>query len=199
MANTFEDELGEEVFKDFINTHLMKRMIAAQMSKDASIWFNNIHTTQQEDKTSIVYKSLKDALEALEEQLGEDMNTWTWDRVHVLEHEHPLGTVEQLRSFFNVGSFPIQGSSGVINNLKTHYNDEGYYKVNAGPSTRRIVDFADVENSMSILPTGNSGNPFSKYYKDQSQKYNAGEFRKMKMNKEEIEKVSTLLVLKPKN
>ena len=55
-----------------------------------------------------------------------------------------------------------------------------------GPSTRMIVDFSDVENSMSILPTGQSGNPFSTYYQDQAELYVKGEFRKMMMNKTEI-------------
>jgi penicillin amidase len=67
----------------------------------------------------------------------------------------------------------------------------------SGPSTRRIVDFSDIENSMSILPTGNSGNPFSKHYRDQAEMYANGEFRKMKMNKEEILSVSTKLIFKP--
>ncbi|HQF47586.1 MAG TPA: penicillin acylase family protein, partial [Flavobacterium alvei] len=55
----------------------------------------------------------------------------------------------------------------------------------------------DIENSMSILPTGQSGNPFSKHYSDQAEMYNSGKFRKMKMNKEEIEKTSTKLVFVP--
>jgi len=74
----------------------------------------------------------------------------------------------------------------------------GIYNVTAGPSTRRIIDFCDVENSISILPTGQSGNPFSKHYRDQAEMYNKGEFRKMKMNKEEIIRVSTKLIISPK-
>ena len=66
-----------------------------------------------------------------------------------------------------------------------------------GPSTIRIVEFSDVENSWSILPTGQSGNPLSAHYRDQAEMYNAGKFRKMKMNKEEIVKTSTKLVFIP--
>jgi penicillin amidase len=73
------------------------------------------------------------------------------------------------------------------------------YQVRNGPSTRRIIDFNDVENSWSILPTGQSGNPFSKHYQDQASMYNKGMFRKMKMNQEEIKKNSTKLIFKPTN
>ena len=78
------------------------------------------------------------------------------------------------------------------------YSDAAEYIIKAGPSTRRIVDFSDVENSWSILPTGQSGNPMSKHYNDQAEMYATGKFRKMKLNKEEIIKTSTKLVFKPK-
>ena len=75
------------------------------------------------------------------------------------------------------------------------YDSTGYYRVNSGPSTRRVIDFSDIENSVSILPTGQSGNPFSKHYEDQAELYINGEFRKMMMNKQEIQETaeSTLI------
>jgi penicillin amidase len=135
---------------------------------------------------------------ALENQLGKDVNSWTWNRVHTLEHQHPLGQVAALRSLFNIGTFEVAGSSEVINNLFFNFSDKGVYEVKGGPSTRRVIDFSDIENSMSILPTGQSGNPFSKHYKDQAAMFNGGTFRKMKMNKAEIVKYSTKLVFLPK-
>ena len=72
------------------------------------------------------------------------------------------------------------------------------YVITAGPSTRRVIDFSDIENSWSILPTGQSGHPMSKYYSDQAQMYIDGKFRKMKMNKKEIQDTGTKLVFKSK-
>ena len=77
------------------------------------------------------------------------------------------------------------------------FTEDGNYNVKGGPSTRRIVDFSDVENSWSILPTGQSGNPLSAHYSDQSELYNAGKFRRMLLNKKEIIRTSTKLVFKP--
>jgi len=102
-----------------------------------------------------------------------------------------------LRNYFNVGPFPIKGAREVIDNRGYTLSGSGVYNVKAGPSTRRIIDFSDIENSISILPTGQSGNPFSKHYRDQAELYNNGAFRKMKMNKEEIEKVSSKLIFSP--
>jgi len=44
----------------------------------------------------------------------------------------------------------------------------------------------------------NGFNEEGKHYHDQAEMYNEGKFRKMRLNKEEIVKTSTKLVLKPK-
>jgi len=200
LKNTFEDELGENLFDSFLKTHLLKRTIAAQLQQENSIWWDNIKTTDiVETRKEILSKSLIEAVASLEAQLGSDMTSWNWGKVHTLEHGHPLGTVTAIKKYFNVGPFPINGAREVINNTGYVYNNSGLYNVTAGPSTRRIIDFSDIENSMSILPTGQSGNPLSKHYKDQADMYNKGKFRKMKMNKKEIISVSNKLTILPKN
>jgi penicillin amidase len=200
LKNTFEDEMGEKLFTQFLATHLSKRVIAEQLEKENSIWWDNVATKNKtETKKEILSKSLVEAVALLEKQLGSDKKDWNWGKVHTLAHEHPLGKVAALKNYFNVGPFPINGAREVINNRGFDYTDTGLYNVNAGPSTRRIIDFSDIENSISILPTGQSGNPFSKHYKDQAKMYNKGEFRKMKMNEEEIKRISTKLTISPKN
>jgi penicillin amidase len=199
LKNTFEDEMGTKLFTQFMATHLSKRVIAEQIEKDSSIWWDNITTKNKtETKKEILSKSLVEAVASLEKQLGSDIKAWNWGKVHTLEHPHPLGKVAALKNYFNVGPFPIKGAREVIDNRGYDFTDSGLYAVNAGPSTRRIIDFSDIENSISILPTGQSGNPFSKHYKDQAEMYNKGEFRKMKLNEEEIKKVSTKLTISPK-
>ena len=53
----------------------------------------------------------------------------------------------------------------------------------------------DIENSMSILPTGQFGNIFSNHYDDQAEKYLNGGFNKMMLN-QDIEKSKNILILK---
>ncbi len=198
QENTFSDEMGSEAFNEFLSTHLSKRVLAPIMNNSASVWWDDISTIDStETQSDIVQKSFDQAIESLEKDFGPDFNAWTWDKVHSVEHEHPIGQVAVLRSFFNVGPFPINGSKEVINNLGFGYNPSGFYKVGSGPSTRRVIDFSDIENSMSILPTGQSGNPFSRHYEDQAEMFVNGEFRKMMMNKSEIQQSETILVLNP--
>lgn len=200
LTNTFKDEMGTTLYQQFNKTHLMKRVIADQLFRKESIWWDNINTQViVETRKDILTESLIATVKALENQLGKDIDTWNWGRVHVIEHQHTLGSVDLLKSFFNVGPFSINGASEVINNLAYKRDSTGIYHVTNGPSTRRIIDFNDLENSWSILPTGQSGNPFSEHYQDQANMYNKGTFRKMKMNQEEILKNSTKIIFKPKN
>jgi penicillin amidase len=199
LKNTFEDELGPQMFQQFLDTHFHKRLIAPMVAKDESVWWDDVGTKDSvETKTERINLSFRQAFRSLEEDFGTDPGQWTWNRVHTLEHGHPLGQVKLLRPFLNVGPFPVSGTREVINNMYFKYDDTGLYPTTSGPSTRRVIDFSDIENSTSILPTGQSGNPFSAHYGDQAEMYVQGKFRKMMMNKEEIIKThESLLVFEP--
>ena len=199
LKNTFKDELGNELFDQFLGTHFMKRLIAPLSKNENSIWWDDISTeNKKETMTNIVNNSFVQALESLERDFGTNSEHWKWERVHTIEHGHPIGQIAALRSFFNVGPFPVEGTREVINNMAFPYDETGFYKTSSGPSTRRIIDFSDVENSISILPTGQSGNPFSAHYRDQAEMYVKGEFRKMMMNEKEIIGSKEILIFKPK-
>lgn len=198
QKNTFADEMGK-AYNQFVNTPFIEKVLPVQAKREGSIWWDDISTKDKiETKEDIINTSFKNAFAFLQKQLGENVENWKWKRVISVEYKHAVGEVAVLRSFFNVGPFVTVGGDQVINNQIYDIDSTGVYKVKAGPSTRRIVDFSDVENSLAILPTGQSGNVFSEHYKDQAQKYLNGEFVKMKLNTSEIEKSENVLILKPK-
>ena len=199
QKNTFKDEMGK-AYRQFENTPFVEKVVPVQVKRENSVWWDDISTENTiETKKDIITKSFKNTFAFLQNQLGENVEYWKWDRVASVEYEHPIGKAGGLlRKFFNVGPFKTVGGDQVINNQIYNIDSTGVYKIKAGPSTRRIVDFSDVENSIAILPTGQSGNVFSEHYKDQAQKYVDGEFVKMKLNKTEIEKSENKLVFMPK-
>ena len=197
QKNTFSDEMGE-AFKQFENTPFIEKVLPVQSKRVNSVWWDNVATKDKiESKEEIVTSSFRNTFSFLQNQLGENVENWTWDRVVSVEYKHAVGEVAALRKYFNVGPFVTNGGDQVINNQIYDIDSTGVYKVKAGPSTRRIVDFSDVENSLAILPTGQSGRVFSKHYKDQAKKYLNGDFFKMKINKEEIIKSKNVLIFKP--
>ena len=197
QKNTFSDEMGK-AFNQFSNTPLIEKVLPVQMAREESVWWDDVSTKDKvENKQDIVMKSFKNAFLFLQNQLGENVENWTWDRVISLEYKHTLGAIPALRSLFNVGPFVTSGGDQVINNQIYDIDSTGYYKVKAGPSTRRVIDFSDVENSLAILPTGQSGRVFSKHYKDQAAKYLHGAYMPMQLNQAAILKSQQVLVLKP--
>jgi penicillin amidase len=107
-----------------------------------------------------------------------------------------MGEVAVLRKFFNIGPFEVDGGNEVLNNLNYAIDSTGVYNVKGGASTRRVIDFSNIENSRAILPTGQSGNPFSKHYKDQAEKYVEGAYVPMLINEKQVRKSKDYLMFK---
>ena len=129
---------------------------------------------------------------------GHDTDYWKWEKAHQIEHKHPIGKVKPMNYLFNVGPEGIFGGYETVNNISFIMDDTIRYDINHGPAMRIILDFNDVDNAISINPTGQSGHPMSPHYNDQFHMYNQGVFRKMMMNKDEIESESMgALLLKP--
>jgi penicillin amidase len=49
-----------------------------------------------------------------------------------------------------------------------------------------VIDFGNPENLVGINPTGQAGYFFDRHYQNQTQLYLAGEYRKQRMNREDI-------------
>ena len=198
LLNSLQDEVGDEVFQKLFSTHLLKRSYPKMFREPASPWWDDVKTSAKvETRESIVLKSFQKSVMELEDELGADIQSWTWDRVHSLEHPHVFSAVSILKEFFHVGPFPSTGGNETVNNAGFIFNGNGEYIAHYGPAMRIVIDFADIENAVSILPTGNSGNVMSPHYSDQAEMYVNGKFRKMKMNKKEIGKSNNHLVLLP--
>ena len=181
------DELGENDFHELVNTHLMKNSFPLLIKNGSSTWWDNQNTQATESRQDILSEALRITLEKLRKQLGSDLSQWNWGKIHSLEVKHPIGLKKPFNLIFNVGPHAVPGGLEVINNLSFNLQDENVYDVTYGPAMRIVIDFADIENSISVLPTGQSGHFLSPFYNDQAALYNAGLFRKQMMNREEIE------------
>lgn len=195
-----EDELGNEGFEAYLQTFMMIRSTRHFLTHEENRWWDNRSTDPLESRSEIISEALKISLEELTKQFGDNSNDWEWEKAVTIEHPHPLGAQKPLDKLFNVRTEAVEANEEAVNKLAFKLNGEGIYKVTSGPAMRIILDFADVEGSVSVLPTGNSGNRFSKHYADQKELYVKGKYRPQLMNEETIkEKSKNKLVLKPAN
>jgi len=198
MENSMADELGDDDYEAFNSSHVMKRTIAVIIKNNPSLWWDDIRTEGVKETRQMIFaQSFDQTIKALTKQLGPDVSAWHWGKVHTLEHGHLLGRQKPLNYLFNVGPFAAAGGNETLVNLGFRLNPQGRYPVYFGPAMRIIIDFADIENSLSVNPTGQSGFFLSDHYDDQAALFNSGKFRKQMMNREEIEKLGkgTLILI----
>ncbi len=191
------DELGEVMFESFMQTHLMKRSLYSFFDGEDSPWWDDRSTDPVESRNDIIYQALGESLDYLNDRFGPDALQNSWSAFHTVSHGHALGAVEALAPIFNVGPFMVSGSDMAVNNLGFSFTKEGLFNITYGPSTRRIIDFANVGASESILPTGQSGNIFSDHYDDQAVLYHEGKWRPMLFDQEDIQENVRKLMLLP--
>lgn len=146
-----------EILTKTPNGHLFTKRI---ILNDESPWWKRL------DKEETISAALKKTVNELASSFGPSPKDWTWGRLHTISFEHPVGKIWPLNYIFNLGPYPIGGATQEINNLKSNTIKQGF-SVQAGPSTRRIIDFSHPKNSFGILPTGNSGHVLSPFYKNQ--------------------------------
>ncbi len=196
---TMPDEIGSTAFKSLLNSSVMKSSYLKLISNDSSKWWDNVKTNEIETRSVIFDLAASKSLKMLQAKHGNDMNQWTWNKMHSLTHGHPLGSVKPLDKVFNVGPFEVPGGIEVLNNLMFTLDTIGHFPVISGPALRKVTDFADLENGFTVSPTGQSGNWMSKHYDDQAEMFASGQVRKMLMNKSEIQTLSkNHLLLKPR-
>jgi len=178
IENLFLDELGEELYTDYIGVEYTPYLAIDKFWIDGnSDWCDDINTDIIENLEDMIQQSFKDAVAELSTKFGNDIENWKWGKIHGLVLEHPMGGVAILDKVFNLnrGPYPVGGSSHTVSPYR--FERSNPYNVNYGASHRHIYDTSDWDKSISIIPTGISGIPASKHYCDQTQSYVDNEYR----------------------
>jgi len=181
------DELDEKEKKIYCSLparwHFYKRLL----KNPNNPWWNMVSTKRNENMADIVLKAFDAAILKLTTKLGPDFSKWKWGDLHTVSYIHPVGRHKFFAPFLNEGPFPAPGGYNQINNMRA-VGCHGGFKVKAGPSTRRVVDFYNPKKSWGILPLGLSGHKFSPFYNNQMEDFLKGEHRPQIMGIKEINK-----------
>ena len=182
---TMHDELGNDFFETLLSTRVIDAALPRLAASADSPWWDNRGTLGKETRADIVKAAWQASLAHLKSTLGADSAQWQWGSVHTLTHGHPLGQKKPLDLFFNVGPFAAPGSHEVPNNLSAKIGPAPW-PVTYGPSTRRLIDFADPAHSLTVNPVGQSGVLFDSHYDDQAEAYIEGMYFQAHLNDEEV-------------
>jgi penicillin amidase len=94
-----------------------------------------------------------------------DVSKWAYGKWHVVDIEHPLSSfVPYFGRIAGTGAQPLSGDTTTVKQVGRTF----------GPSQRFTMDWSDVDGSTENIVLGESGNPYSPYFRDQWNDYYAG-------------------------
>ncbi|MBK9237126.1 MAG: penicillin acylase family protein [Rhodoferax sp.] len=179
------DELGEAQFKNLLRTRALDFALPRLAADASSPWWDNRATPAVETRIETVKAAWLATVKHLTGTLGRDPVAWAWGKNHTLTHGHPLAAQKPLDKLFNVGPFPAPGGRETPNNLAQSVGP-GPWAVSFGPSTRRLIDFADASKALGINPVGQSGVLFDAHYKDQAKTFITGGYVPQHLKAEDV-------------
>lgn len=196
IFDLFFIHLSDELLRRDIPAHLLEgiyrleylpvRMVTFLLT-DGSSYFNIADEETEEFRHATIRTAMYRTIDELTQQLGPEPFEWRWESLHTLtlkpplladiaEHADAPGTLRLIvENLLSEGPHPVPGHGMTIN--KAEYSWSRPFEMTLGPSIRRIVDFSNPSRSYTVLPTGQSGNPLSANYGDQTELWLDGRYR----------------------
>ena len=166
LKNTFNDELPERYQVDGGSrwNEVMRTMVK---HPNDPFWDDKTTTDVTEAMNDMIQKSFADGVAELTDMFGKDMSAWKWGDMHAATFRN--GTLGEsgvflIEDLFNRGPFPTGGGDAIVN--ATGWSVRDGYETNWLPSMRMIVDFNDLNNSLTVHTTGQSGHAYHPHYTD---------------------------------
>ncbi|MGZ8626150.1 MAG: penicillin acylase family protein, partial [Actinomycetota bacterium] len=133
--------------------------------------------------------ALGGALAMLTERLGPDRAGWRWGALHGVRFAHPLARMPGLDAVFVAAEHELSGDEQTV--LQGGFDARHGFQAVVVPSWRLVADLGDVDRSMAVLPTGQSGNPASPHWNDQAPLWIGGELRPAPVTRAAVEAAAT--------
>ncbi len=154
---------GDEAFEagldrsPFGNVEL-QRLLAGGMNE---AWWDDVRTLEHETRASVIAATL--------EHLDAERPAETWGEVHQVDFRHPLAATpvvgRLIDRVWSRGPFAVGGDGSTID--AQYWSRRRPFRVTALPSLRFVVEVGDWDHAVMVLPTGQSGHPWSPFYDDE--------------------------------
>lgn len=185
----WSDDLGPTFGRFFApRASALIRLLEGQAS--GRDWCDDLTTTPVETCGQAIARALETALADLAKRYGPGRRRWTWGAAHFADNEHrPFGTLPVLGSFFDI-HVPSAGGPYTLNRGQVDFGAEQPFANRGAASCRAIYDLSDLDGSLFIHTTGQSGNPFSMFYRSFAERWSKGEYIRIPTARAEIERLA---------
>ncbi len=191
---TFRDKLGPALYEQYLTDGRPTFALYDLIGSPSSTWFSDLANGESGDRDAIASQALEDAVRDLAKRLGPTPTSWRWGDLHTVSFEHPLSAAKPLDLLLTIGPVRRPGDGYSPNNGA--YSLLRPFALRSHSSERQIVDLADVDASLSIIPTGQSGQPYSGHWGDQTKRWANGEYKTMALSRERIGPLEGKLILR---
>jgi penicillin amidase len=186
LALTFHDDLPEDFWPGGGGRwfDVMRDLV----QQPDNPWWDDKATTEVENRDQIFARAFAAAVGELETTQGNNPEKWNWGDLHTITFRNPsLGEsgVAPIEAIFNRGPFRTSGGDEIVN--ATGWNAAESYEVDSMPSERMIVDLQNLNNSLSIITTGQSGHAYHPHYIDMADPWRLIEYHPMLWDRGQIE------------
>jgi len=172
----FSDDLGPafDRYFDYRAEVLIRLLEGRASSRD---WCDDRATPGRESCGAVLAAALNRALAELRARYGPDRTKWRWGPAHRALSEHrPFGAVPLLGRWFNI-EVDSGGGNYTLNRGQAEFDTKPPSFANRhAASLRLIYDLADLDRSLFMAPTGQSGNPLSPFYRSFAVRWSKGEY-----------------------
>ncbi len=165
LALTFDDDLPED-YMAAGGSRWFEVMRNITQEPDNFFW-DDKSTDTVETRDDIFAAAFAAAVKEMESDYGKNRNDWAWGDIHTATFRNStLGNsgVALIENLFNRGPYPTAGGESIVN--ATGWTTYESYEVDWLPSMRMIVDLSDLDNSLTVHTTGESGHAGHQHYTD---------------------------------
>lgn len=189
----FGDELGEPLLRENwahrTVHHPMVNVLAGRNGQ--AHWCADSRGQEAADTRScaaVLADALEDALDDLELRFGRDMAGWEWGKAHYAHMEHrPFTNVPALSWLFDI-RLPTRGDTYTVNVGRNNPGDErAPYANRHAAGLRALYDLSDLESSLFIHASGQSGHVLSPLYRNFVERWERVEYLPMRTERNAVE------------
>lgn len=183
----YKDDLGAAFDRYFgYRAEALIRLLEGRAK--ARDWCDDRAIPGRDSCGAVLAAALNRALAELEASYGPERSKWRWGTAHKAVSAHrPFGAVPYLDALFNI-EVPSPGGNYTLNRGEADFDSEPPFANRHAASFRAIYDFADLERSLYIQTTGQSGNLLSPFYRSFAERWAKGKYIEIATERDAIAK-----------
>lgn len=181
--------LGTELFNSYLKRGDTYHVLFDQMLENPNnpLW-NDPSAGGQATSGQRVAKAYMEGVDWLGSQFGDWPPDWHWGRLHTATFAHPLKSLGPLGLIFGFGPISVPGDSYTV--LNKGFDPKSYVDRNVS-SMRDIIDLSNLDSSLWIQTTGQSGQPLNPHHFDLTPMWRDMKYQPLYYTREAVERVKS--------